>query len=926
MVTKGPGGRLLGRRAECGALDRLLVAAREGRGGALVVYGQPGVGKTALLDFAIASADGFRVVCAVGVESEMELPFSALQQLCGPMLNRLDGLPSPQQTALGVAFGLNDGDRPDRFLVGLAVLSLLCEVAARQPLLCVVDDAQWLDRASALALAFVARRLLAEPIALVFAARESSEELRGLGGLLVEGLGEADARALLGAAVRTRLDEQLVERIVAETHGNPLALLELPRGLTPAQLAGGFGLPVALPLAGQIEESFRRRLAILPSDTQRLLLVAAAEPVGDTALVWRAAARLGVDNSAAEAAESEGLLDLGAGVSFRHPLVRSAAYRAASPRERREAHGALAEATDPATHPDRRAWHHAEATTGPDEDVAAELELSADRARARGGFAAAAAFLERSTAMTPEPERRASRALAAAQAKYQAGALDAALGLIVTAESGPLDEFQRARVDVVRAQVSFASDRGSDAPSLLLKAAERLEALDAGMAHEIYLDALSAALFAGRFASGGSVVEAAKAARSASPSPRPPSAWDLLLDGLVAVITEGPSRGVPTLKGALSVVRDEQVGAVEGLRWLWLAGRAAGFIWDYDTWDALTGRQLQLARDAGALTVLPMTLSTRSVLHLFAGELPVAASLVEEANAIIDATDSGTVPYAPLTLAAFRGREAEATRLIQASTNDFIARGEGMGLTHTQWATAALYNGLARYEDALAAAEQALTDPRELWFSTWAAVELIEAASRSGKPERAANPLDALAETTRASGTDWGLAVEARSRALLSPDDRAEPLYREAIERLQRTRLRVDLARAHLVYGEWLRRERRRLNARDQLRVANDLFTEFGMEAFAERARIELNATGEHARKRTVETRDDLTSQEALISRLAAEGATNQEIAARLFISPSTVEYHLRKAFRKLDVRSRTQLAHRLLQQDLRGAPAIRQS
>jgi DNA-binding CsgD family transcriptional regulator len=926
MVTKGPEERLLGRRVECGVLERLLVAAREARGGALVLYGQSGVGKTALLDVAIASADGFRVACAVGVESEMELPFSALQQLCGPMLDRLDGLPSHQRTGLRVAFGLTEGEQPDRFLVGLAVLSLLSEVAARQPLLCVVDDAQWLDRASALALAFVARRLLAEPIALVFAAREPGEELRGLSGLVVEGLGEADARVLLGAAVRTRLDEQVVERILAETHGNPLALLELPRGLTPAQLAGGFGLPAALPLAGRIEESFRRRLATLPSDTRRLLLVAAAEPVGDTALVWRAAARLGVDNSAAEAAESEGLLDLGAGMSFRHPLVRSAAYRAASPRERREAHDALAEATDPGTDPDRRAWHHAQATTGPDEDVAAELERSADRAHARGGFAAAAAFLERSTALTPEPGRRASRALAGAQAKHQAGALDAALRLIAIAESGPLDEFQRARVDVVRAQISFASNRGSDAPSLLLKAAERLKPLDAGLAREIYLDALSAALFAGRFASGGSVVDAAKAARSASPSPRPPSAWDLLLDGLTVLITAGPSVGVPTLKRALSVLRDEPVGAVEGLRWLWLAGRAAGFIWDYDTWDALTSRQIELARDAGALAVLPMTLSTRSVLHLFAGELPIAASLVEEANAIIDATDSRTVPYAPLTLAAFRGREAEASRLIQARTKDFIARGEGMGLTHAQWATAALYNGLARYEHALAAAEQAYEDPRELWFSTWATVELIEAASRSGKRERAANALDVLAETTRAGGTDWGLAVEARSRALLSPDDRAEALYREAIERLQHTRLRVDLARAHLVYGEWLRRERRRLDARDQLRVASDLFTDFGMEAFAERARIELRATGERARKRNVETRDDLTAQEALISRLAAQGATNQEIAAQLFISPSTVEYHLRKTFRKLDVKSRTQLAHRLHQQDVRGEAAIRQS
>jgi DNA-binding CsgD family transcriptional regulator len=790
----------------------------------------------------------------------------------------------------------------------------LSTAAEAQPLLCVIDDAQWLDGASAQALSFAARRLLAERFAILFAAREPIDALGGLPQLAVEGLAEHDARALLESVLPDRLDQRIRDRIVAETRGNPLALLELPRGLTPAQLAGGFGLPAALPLSGRIEESFRRRLSRLPRDTRRLLLVAAADPVGDPALVWRAAERLGIDESAADPAESEDLIEFGAGVIFRHPLVRSAVYRASSPGDRREAHRALAEATDADVDPDRRAWHLAEAASRPGEEVAVELERSADRARARGGFAAVAAFLARSAALTVEPSRRAARALAAAQAKQQAGALEAALTLVSMAEAGALDEFQGAQVDVLRARISFASNRGNDAPPLLLKAARRLESLDVRLARDTYLDALTAALFAGRLASTGDAREVADAARGAVPPPSPARASDLLLDALALMVTGGPAAGASTLRTSLNAFRSEQIGTEEGLRWLWLAGRAAAFIWDYDSWDALTARQIELAREAGALTVLPLTLSTRAGVHLFAGELREADWLIDEANLVTEATDNRVVPYGALALAAFRGREPAAVRLIEASTKDFAARGEGMGLTLAQWATAALYNGLARYEDALAAAQQAAQDPRELWFSTWTLVELIEAAARSGEREQAVGALELLTEATRASGTGWAVGVERRSRALLARDGDAEILYRAAIERLEPTRLRVDLARAHLVYGEWLRRRRRRLDARAELRTAHRLFTEFGMEGYAERARIELRATGERARKRSVETRDDLTPQEAQVSRLAALGATNHEIAAQLFISPSTVEYHLRKAFRKLDVKSRTQLAHRLLQ------------
>jgi DNA-binding CsgD family transcriptional regulator len=785
---------------------------------------------------------------------------------------------------------------------------------------CLVDDAPWLDLASAQALVFVARRLLAESIAVVLVTRDPSSELEGLPKLAVEGLRNGDARALLGSVLGVPLDERVRERLVAETRGNPLALLELPRGLTPAELAGGFGLPDTLPLSGRIEDSFRRRLAGLSADTQRLLLVAAAEPVGDPVLLWRAAGRLGIGVGAAS--ETDGLLSIGVRVTFRHPLVRSAVYRAASPEERQAVHQALADATDPEVDPDRRAWHLAQATPGFDKDVASELERSADRAQARGGLAAAAAFLERAAALTLEPSRRAGRAVAAAQVMRQAGAFDAALRLVAIAESGPLNELQRAQVNLLRGQIAFALNRGRDAPPLLLKAAKSFEPLDGGLARETYLEALTAVFFPGLVARGENVLETAQAARAAPASSQPPRASDLLLDGLALLITEGYVAGTPTLRRAVNTFRDEDISQGEGRRWLWLASRLAAFLWDDEAWDALSARFVQLARDAGALSVLPLALTTRSAVHVFAGEFAMAASLHEEVVAINEATGASLAPYAPLARVTFQGREAEAAPLIEAATREIMRRGEGQGPTFIHWLTAVLYNGLGRYEEALAAAQQAAGGTHASWWRNWGLVELIEAAARSGKAELVADTLDRLSHTTAASGTDWALGIEARSRALLSDNEAAERLYHEAIERLKRTRVRADLARAHLLYGEWLRRERRRLDAREQLRTAHTLFTEFGMEAFAERSRIELEATGEHARKRTLETRDDLTPQEAQISRLAADGATNQEIAAQLFISPSTVDYHLRKAFRKLGVKSRHQLKQHLLRPGTRSDTA----
>jgi DNA-binding CsgD family transcriptional regulator len=899
-----------GRKDALAALDGLLDDARAGRSGVLVLRGEAGIGKTALLEHAIDSAPDFTLLRAVGVESEMELAFAALHQLCAPVHEFGHHLPAPQRDALEVTFGVRAGAAPDRFLVALATLSLVAEAAQERPLLCVVDDAQWLDRASAQALGFVARRLMAEPVALLVGARETTDAFAGLPELLIEGLDDAEAKKVLASVIPGRLDDRVADQLVAEAHGNPLALLELPRGLSPAQLAGGFGLPVALSLAGRIEQRFLQRLDPLPEDAQQLLLVAAAEPLGDPALLWRAAGRLGITDAAREPAESAGLIEIDDRVRFRHPLVRSAVYRAASAEQRRRVHRGLADATDAESDPDRRAWHLAEATAGPDEDVAAELERAAARAKARGGLAAAAAFLRRAAALTPQPGSLARRAFAAAQTSYEAGALDEALALLATAETA--GDIVPARVHLLRAQIAFASRRGSDAPPLLLEAARELEAVDQALARATYLDALAAAMFAGRLTRGASIIEVAQAVRGMPPPPQPPHAGDLLLRGLALHITDGPSVGTPVLKRALRAFRDGEVATDEGMRGLWLAGRAAHIVWDFEGWDALTARHIQVARSVGALTVLPLALTTRAGVHLFAGELRAAASLLEEEAHSRAAF--GRVPYPPLTLAAFGGREDELRRLIETSTKDFMARGEGMGVTVAQWASAVLYNGLARYEDALGAAEQANEDPHELWFSTWVAVELIEAASRTGEVERAADAMERLSSTARASGGDWGLGVEARSRALLSDGDAAERLHREAIERLQRTRLRVDLARAQLVYGEWLRRERRRLDAREHLRTALEMFRRMDMDGFAGRAERELSATGERPRKRTVETREELTAQEAQVARMARDGLSNAAIGERLFISRHTVAYHLRKVFSKLDVTSRNQLGQVLPQ------------
>ncbi|MFE7927380.1 AAA family ATPase [Streptomyces sp. NPDC057456] len=913
MTSRGPFAGLLGRRDECRVLDDLLAGARSGRSGVLVLRGEAGIGKTELLNYAFERATGCRVVRAAGVQSEMELSYAGLHQLCAPLLGGVDNLPGPQRDALSTAFGLRGGDAPDRFLVGLATLSLLAEAGGDQPLVCLIDDAQWLDRVSAQTLEFVARRLLAESVVLVFAVRDANacepvSDLPDLPELPVPGLNDSDSRKLLDSIVAGPLDHRVRSRIVAETRGNPLALLELPRGLAPVDLTDGFVRPDARPLSSQIEQGFLRRVRSLPAETQRLLFTAAAEPVGDVTLLRRAAERLGiVVDTAVEHAEASGLITFGAWARFRHPLVRSAAYRAAGLDGRREVHRALADATDAQLDPDRRVWHLARATAGPDETVAAELERSADRARARGGIAAAAAFLDRAAELTPDPARRGARALAAAQAKYHAGAFDAARELADAAELGPLDELGAARSTLLRGQILSASKSAGAGLPLLLDAAKRLEELDARRARETYRDAIYAALTAGRLPKDG-VLAVAKAVLSA-PRPAEPTRDDLLLAGLARVSTEGYAAGTPMLLKALAAFRTDDVSREEGLGWLPLACRSAHSTWDFESWSVLSAGLVDLARETGTLSVLPSALLLRLSNRVFAGDLAGADSLVVEATAIGEATGSRFFAhYGALVVEPWKGREPETQQAIEAITQDLLLRGEGKVVTATQWAAAVLYNGLGRYEEAYAAAKRGCANPQELGLYLQSMVEFIEASARLGRPEDAIGTVRTIHDMARASGTDWALGTSARVRALVSDGQAADALYREAIERLGDTEVRMEFARVQLLYGEWLRRENRRADARAHLAAAHEMLSRIGAEAFAERARRELQATGAKVRKRTAATDEALTPQEAQIARLAGDGLTNPEIGAQLFISPHTVEWHLRKVFSKLGISSRREI------------------
>jgi DNA-binding CsgD family transcriptional regulator len=927
--------RLMGRGAELERLFEFVDGLSE-RGRSLVVRGEPGIGKTSLLAEATqrAADNGVRVLTAAGVQSEADLSFSGLHQLLAPVLgctdqpeitpstrssaveplsarslNPLDRLAAPQRDALGTAVGRGVGPPPDRLLVSLAVLNLLSHVAEERPLLCVVDDAGWLDRPSAQVLTFAARRLREERVGMVFATPGPAEDFTGLPELVVAGLTQRDVRRLLSLVVTAPLDAPVRERIVSETRGNPLALMELSRELSVVRFPGAFVAQAWSGASSPIEDGFRRRLTELPTETQRVLLIAAAEPLGDPLLLWRAASRLDIGLEAVEPARAVGLVSVGTRVVFRHPLLRSAIYGMASPEDRRAVHAALAHATDPGTHPAQRAWHRAQAAPRPCEDVAGELEGAAGEARERGGMAAAAAFLARAVALTPDPSERGRRAVAAAAATMHSGAPNDALGLLSIAKGSPLDEFREAQVDLLAAQAAFLVHRGEEAPTLLLRAARRLEPLDPALSREAYLDALDAAAFAGRFGEEG-ITGVARAARRAPVALQPPRSVDMLLDAFSLTLTEGYASGTPALKLALDAFTSADTPSEHQLRWGNVASHAAQIVWD-ERWGAISERVLRLGREAGVLSVLPIALTASCGWMLHAGDLDQAAALAEELVVVAQATETKLPPFAAIALAAWRGREAEALSLMRTARDGVVVSGDGSVLAYIGWMSSVLYNGQGRHADALEAAIRERAHPHDPWAPRWLH-ELIEAAIRTGDRERAAAALAELSEMARISGAQWALGIEARSRALLSEEGSAEFLYREAINRLACTEARVELARAHLLYGEWLRQQNRRSEARAELRTARDALASMGVEAFAERASRALSATGEPGRQRSTAALSELTGQELGIARLARDGLSNPEIGAHLFISPRTVKYHLRKVFTKLGISSRAELERAL--------------
>jgi DNA-binding CsgD family transcriptional regulator len=905
---------LIGRRHELDTVATLVEEARAGRSRVLIVRGEPGIGKSVLLDGVARRAHGFVVARVAGVESEMELAYAALQQLCRPFAERMRDLPAPQRDALNAAFGLSAQPPRDRYLVGLAVLQLLAACADERPVLCIMDDAQWLDRGSVQTIAFVARRLLAEPILFIVAARDSADnsDWTGLPELRLRGLDDVDAAVLVDSVLKGPTDPRLRDRIVAESRGNPLALVELPRTWTTAELVEGVGAAGADRLTENLEDGFAQRLRSLPADTRRLLTLAAAEPLGDPTLLWRAAEWLELNWDAATAAEAAGLIEFGAKVCFRHPLVRAAAYRIASSRERLDVHAALASVTDPIVDPDRRAWHRANSTVAQDDEIADELEQSASRAKSRGGLLAASALLERSALLTRGAAERSDRTLAAAQAKRDAGALDAALRLLPAAETEPASDLRRASVEHLRGQIAFDQRRGADAARLLLSAAQRFEPIDAQLARDTYLEALEAAILEGGPAGDANMAAAAKAARKASPSGETRRAVDLILEALAVRLTDGYVAAAPLLVRALASVRtfytdEDDPDRVRRMAGSGVAAIIANEVWDNDAARMLLERQVRVTREAGALVQLQCALNFLAIRLVSEGELEAAAALVDEHEHLSHMTGVPPLGYASLLLEAFRGDEARTSGLIAAAAAAAVAQGQGRIVTLADYAAAVLYNGLGHHARALECARRVFQRD-VLGIQTLAAPELAEAASRCGDHDQLAEIGAWVSERARATPTDWALGIDARVRALASEGSPAESHYRDSIERFSKTSLRVESARTRLLYGEWLRREGRKGDARDQLRIAFDMLSSMGSAGFAERARRELLATGEKLRTHAEPAAGSLTAQEMQIARLVRQGLSNPEIGTRLFLSPRTVEWHLRNVFGKVGVSSRRQL------------------
>jgi DNA-binding CsgD family transcriptional regulator len=918
--TRPQPGLLLGRTEERQRLVDLLGEARAGHGGAVVLRGEAGIGKSALLDGLALRALDCCICRAVGVESEMELAYAGLQQLCGPLIDLAIDLPTPRRDALEKVFGLSTGYPPDRFLVGIAVLDLVAVAAQGRPVIWIIDDAQWLDRSSLQTIGFVSRRLSAERIFVAIASRDTGDddELTGLPELQLAGLSTDDAGTLFDSVVTGPTDPAVRDRIIAETRGNPLALLELPQAWTKAEAVEGLPESAGVPLTGRLELAFAKRLGDLPADTQTLLALAAAEPTGDTALLWSAAQELGLDWSAAAPAERAGLIEFGPRVQFRHPLVRAAAYRAAPLRKRLDVHRALADVTDPIRDADRRAWHRASSTVTHDEDIAAELEHAAGRAKARGGLLAAASLLERAALLTPDGARRSNRTLAAAQAKRDGGALDAALRLLPAVECEPVSELRGALAEQLRGRIAFDLRHGTEAAELLLSAAQRLERFDPRLARETHLEALTAAVWASGPESRDVIHKAAKAALAAPTGDDSPTTSDLLLDSLALRVTDGYEAAVPALRLALAAVRDHDIGTddVDSLMWL-AVNRFAGIIaievWDYEAGLDVSARQVRVAREAGALVQLQFALNFLANNLLLTGDTRTAAALVEEERLLSTMTRVAAVGYSSMLLAAMRGDAVNAVPMIESTIDKATANGQGRIIALSLYVSAVLYNGLGRHAEALDCARK-VVEGDVLGYQTLAAAELAEAASREGDTDLLADVSGWVRARADATPTDWALGIAARVQAFGADDADADRLFRESIEHLGKTTLRVELSRSRLLYGEWLRRRGLKGAARVQLAAAHHELTEMGIDGFAERARRELSATMGRRTRRFVDAPSvQLTSQEALIAELAQQGLSNREIGGRLFLSPRTVEWHLRNIFGKVSVSSRRQLRDKAL-------------
>jgi DNA-binding CsgD family transcriptional regulator len=909
---------LLGRAAECRTVEGMVEAVSAGRGGALLVLGETGIGKTSLLDHAagVAAIRGLAVQRAAGAETEAQLPFAALHQLLTPFLDRTDDLPPLRHAALATAFGLADGGEPNVFVVGLAALALLEAAAAETPLVCLVDDAQWLDSATAAALALASRRLGSSRVGMIIAVREpveSQQPLRGLPELELRGLSGGAVGRLIRSSVSGVVSDQVVSVLAAESGGNPSALLSQVSGLDATQLAGTRTLPDPLPSTGNhLEEALIRRVRRLPDETRTLLLLLAAERAGDTRALVRAYGRLGIGDDAAGPAEQEGLVAVGERITFRHPALRGVIYGSANADERRRVHRVLAAVMRPGAEADERTWHRAAASMAPREAIARDLEEWAERMISRLEFRRAAELLSRASALTPDAAGRARRAIAAARAELEAGSPSRAQSLLAEITLHPDDAVAQAQALRLRAAIGATLEDDPARPVRLLDAARALERIDVRQARDAYLEALIAAADAGGFGRGPDVLGTARATRDApqvDPSKRVPA--DLLLDGFASVFLDGHRAAAASLRAAVDGMR-----ASDAFSMLGLGCRAAAELWDDEALRELASRRVELARSAGASSALPQALESLGACEAMSGRFDIAEAHFDEAD-VLTVTVLGTVQRDRrdswrLFVSAWRGREAEARMLGETAKRNAAARGLGGRMSLVHHALCVLELGQGRYAAALSAAKEALRSPT--FFAGVATLpELAEAAVRGGAVDAAAAAADRLEESAAAGGTEWGAGMLARTRALLAEGDRAESLYIEAIEHLNRCRITPQLARARLLYGEWLRRERRARDAREELREAARMFRSMGAEAFAQRAEDELHASGEHLIARNPETFELLTAQELRIAELAGDGETNREIASRLYVSPRTVEYHLRKIFKKLGVSGRVELAKRPL-------------